>query len=220
MSGDAVTGAGLVTSATERTTAATDLLLALVVAGGMVRVRRAARPGSRRTIWLFALAAFGGSALLGAAAHGLALGGRAANVLWQALYLLLGVAVALFIAGALADWRGEAVARNRLPGLLIVAGLFYLATRLTGGDFRVFLVFEATALVFALAVYGTLGARGRAGAGTVAAAMALSLAAGAIQALPSLSLRLGWEFDHNGLYHLAQVVGVVVLVRGLAITLR
>jgi hypothetical protein len=50
--------------------------------------------------------------------------------------------------------------------------------------------------------------------------MALSLAAGAIQALPSLSLRLGWEFDHNGLYHLAQAVGVVALVRGLAITLR
>lgn len=218
MSGAVTTG--LITSATERTTAATDLLLALVVAGGMVRVRRAARPGWRRTIWLFALAAFGASALLGACAHGLALGGRAANVLWQALYLLLGVAVALFIAGALADWRGEAAARSRLPALLIVAGLFYLATRLTGGDFRVFLVFEATALVFALAVYGALGARGQAGAGTVAAAMALSLAAGAIQALPSLSLRLGWEFDHNGLYHLAQAVGVVVLVRGLAITLR
>ena len=212
--------AGLVPLATERTTAATDLLLALVVAGGMLRLRGAAPPGWRRGIWLLALAAFGSSALIGAAVHGLALGGRVANALWQALYLLLGVAVALFIVGALADWRGETVARRRLPGLLIVAGLFYLATRLTGGDFRIFLVFEATALVFALAVYGTLGARGRAGAGTVAAAMALSLAAGAIQAMTSLSVRLGWEFDHNGLYHLVQIVGVVVLIRGLAITLR
>lgn len=211
---------GLVPLATERTTAATDLLLALVVAGGMVRLRGVAPPGWRRAIWLFALAAFGGSALIGAGVHGLVLGARVADVLWQTLYLLLGVAVALFIAGALADWRGESVARGRLPALLIVAGLFYLATRLTGGDFRIFLVFEATALVFALAVYGTLGARGRAGAGTVAAAMALSLGAAAIQAMTSLSLRLGWEFDHNGLYHLAQTVGVVVLIRGLAITLR
>ena len=45
-------------------------------------------------------------------------------------------------------------------------------------------------------------------------------AAGAIQAMTSLSVRLGWEFDHNGLYHLVQIVGVVVLIRGLAITLR
>jgi hypothetical protein len=215
-----VTSTGLVPLATERTTAATDLILALVVVGGILWLWRAAPPGWRRAVWLVALAAFGASALLGAAAHGLALAGRLAGMLWQALYFLLGMAVALFIAGALADWRGEAEARGKLPALLIVAALFYLATRLTGGDFRVFLVFEGTALVFALAVYGALGVRGRAGAGTVAAAMALSLAAGVIQAMSSLSVRLGWEFDHNGLYHIVQMVGVVVLIRGLAIVLR
>ena len=70
---------GLVTLATERTTAATDLLLALVVAGGMLRLRRAVPPGWRRGIWLLALAAFGSSALIGAVVHGLALGGSLEN---------------------------------------------------------------------------------------------------------------------------------------------
>lgn len=215
-----MTGSGFVTAATERTTAGTDLLLALTVGAGSLWLRRVTRSGWHRQIWLTALGAFAMSACLGAVVHGLTLSGRTASALWQALYLLLGLAVALFLAGALADWRGEAAARARLPALLIVAALFYLATRLTGGDFRVFLIFEATALVFALAVYGVLAARGRPGAALVAAAMAISLAAGAVQAMPSASLRLGWEFDHNGLYHLAQLAGVVLLIRGLSLTLR
>ena len=77
-----------------------------------------------------------------------------------------------------------------------------------------------SALLFALAVYGALARLGRPGAATVAGALTVSLAAGAIQATDSLTARLGWEFDHNGLYHLVQIVGVVLLVRGLTLTLR
>jgi hypothetical protein len=54
----------------------------------------------------------------------------------------------------------------------------------------------------------------------VAAALAASLAAGAIQADGSLAARLVWEFDHNGLYHLAQLAALALLVTGLARTLR
>jgi hypothetical protein len=214
-----VTGGWLTPFATERTTAITDLLLALAVAGGMVRLRRVPA-GWRRGVWLAALGAFGASALLGAAAHGLALDERVLEAIWQPLYLLLGLAVALFVVGAVADWRGEPAARALLPAALVAAGLFYLATRLAAGDFRVFVAFEAAALVFALGVYVALARRGRPGAATVAGALAVSLAAGAIQASDSIVLRLGWELDHNGLYHVVQIVGVILLVRGLSLTLR
>lgn len=215
-----MTGPGLASLTTERTTAVTDLLLGLVVGAGILRLRRSVPPGWRRGIWTAALGAFGVSALLGAVAHGLALDDRLRDALWQPLYLLLGLAVALFVVGAVGDWRGERAARAILPAAVVAAAVFYLATRITAGDFRVFVAFEAVALLFTLAVYGALAGRGRPGAATVAGALAVSLAAGAIQAGDSLTVRIGWDFDHNGLYHLVQIVGVVLLVRGLTLTLR
>jgi hypothetical protein len=215
-----VSGPALASLTPERTTALTDLLLALVVGVGIIRLRHAAPTGWRREVWTTALGAFGLSALLGAAAHGLALDDRTRDALWQPLYFLLGLAVSLFVVGAVGDWRGERAGRAILPAAVVTAVAFYLATRLTAGDFRVFVAFKAAALLFALTVYAVLARLRRPGAATVSAALIVSLAAGGIQATDSLTVRLGWEFDHNGLYHLAQIVGVVLLVRGLTLTLR
>jgi uncharacterized protein DUF6962 len=43
----------------------------------------------------------------------------------------------------------------------------------------------------------------------------VSLAAGAVQAAESLAVHLIWPFDHNGLFHLVQLLGVLLLLRGL-----
>jgi hypothetical protein len=75
-------------------------------------------------------------------------------------------------------------------------------------------------LLLAIAGYAGLAAQGRPGAGLVATALAVSLAAGAVQASGPFSIRLGWTFDHNGVYHLVQLVGVGLLIRGLATTLQ
>jgi len=84
----------------------------------------------------------------------------------------------------------------------------------------VFVLFQAAGLLAALLVYLLLARRRRPGAPMVVAALGASLAAGAIQADESLAARLIWEFDHNGLYHLAQLAGLALLVAGLARTLR
>lgn len=220
MPGEPVTRAEVTSFATERTTAVTDALLALAVGAGVLRLRRSVAPSWRRGVWLSALAAFGVSALLGAAAHGLALDDQVRDAVWQPLFALLCLAVALFVVGAAADWRGERLGRTFLPALLVVAAAVYLATWLTGGDFRVFLAFEAAGLLLAIAGYAGLAAQGRPGAGLVATALAVSLAAGAVQASGPFSIRLGWTFDHNGVYHLVQLVGVGLLIRGLATTLQ
>ncbi|HZE74499.1 MAG TPA: hypothetical protein VE091_04260 [Gemmatimonadales bacterium] len=210
----------LASAAAERTTAATDALLALTVSGGLIQLRRATPASWRRTVWMAALATFAASALLGTVVHGIAFPPQVSDALWQPLYLLLGVAVALFATGALADWRGERAGRASLPALIALAGGFYFAARLSGGDFRVFLLFEAAALLFALCVYGRLARLERPGAGTMAVALAVSLAAGAVQAAEGLSIQVIWVFDHNGLFHLVQLAGVVLLVRGLMLSLQ
>lgn len=209
----------LIESATERTTAVTDLALALLALGGAAYLWRSGPASAGRRIWVAALVAAGLASLLGAVAHGLVLSDAVRETLWQPLYLLLGTAVACFVAGAIGDAWGARPARRLLPVLLVLALGFYLATRLTGGNFLVFVLFQAAGLLAALAVYGRLARRGRRGAWMVAGALALSLGAGAIQADASLAARLVWEFDHNGLYHLVQLAALGLLVAGLGRTL-
>jgi uncharacterized protein DUF6962 len=94
--------------------------------------------------------------------------------------------------------------------------VFYGVTRLAGGDFLVFVGYEAAVLLFSLFMYLRLTAMGHhPRAGGMSAALALSLAAGAVQAAPIGPVRLVWHFDHNGLFHLVQLLGLVLLVAGL-----
>jgi hypothetical protein len=124
--------------------------------------------------------------------------------------------MALFAVGAVRDWRGDRDARRALPPMLALAGVFYGITRLTGGDFLAFVVYEAGALLFSLCVYLRLASgRRRPGAASMAAALAVSLGAGALQASGLGAVRLLWEFDHNGLFHLVQLLGLALMVAGL-----
>ena len=127
----------------------------------------------------------------------------------------MGVAVALFVVASIGAARGAAAARRALPFLLAAAVVFYLLTRATHGDFLVFVVYEAAGILFALGVHARLAREGWTGAGWVAAGLAISLGAGAVQAVDTISLRLVWTFDHNGVYHLLQGAGLAVLLTGL-----
>lgn len=206
----------LAAQATERTTAATDALLAMAAIALLLWLRHRSLPSFRRTVWLSALAAMAVASVLGAVAHGLELPAATRELLWQPLYLALGTTMALFVVGAVRDWRGEPAARRVLPVMLVLTLAFYGATRASGGNFLVFVVYEAGALGFALVVYAWLATRRRqAGAAAMAAALAVSLAAGAVQAADLGSLHVVWDFDHNGVFHLVQLMGVVLLGAGL-----
>lgn len=202
----------------ELTTAITDALLTLVVLAGIAWLRRVAPPSARRSLWVRGLSLFALAGALGAFVHGFDLEPATRELLWQPLYLTLGSALAFFSAGAIGDWRGDAAARRSLPALLALVAAFYLLTRLSGGKFLVFVIFEALALLFALAVYARLAFQRKQGAHLVLIGLVLSLAGGALQA-STLSAHVMWDFNHNGLYHLVQLVGVVFLLAGLGGTL-
>jgi hypothetical protein len=44
--------------------------------------------------------------------------------------------------------------------------------------------------------------------------IALSIIAAVIQATGSIGFTLIWEFDHNGVFHLVQMPGIVLLAAG------
>jgi uncharacterized protein DUF6962 len=206
----------IVASPTERTTAATDAALALLALAGAAYLARAVPPSYARRIWQAALLALSLASTLGAIAHGIIMSEARRETLWQPLYLLLGVTMALFVVGAVDAWRGPAAARRLLLPMLGLALVFYGVTRAAQGDFLVFVLFEAAALIFSLVVYLRLAyLRTRRGAGLMALALAVSLVAGAVQASGPMSVRLVWAFDHNGIFHLLQLVGVSLLLLGL-----
>jgi hypothetical protein len=203
-------------SATELTTAATDAalgLLCVALSSRLLQIRVEA--AWKRALWVWVLALLALASFLGAAAHGLDLSSAVRALLWLPLYFSLGLTVALFLVGGVYDWRGESTARAVLPWALAVALSFFLLTQLLGGAFLIFVAHEGVAMLAALAIYLYLAASGRlAGAGIVTAGIGLSIVAAAVQA-STLSVRFVVPFDHNGLFHLIQLIAIAALGSGL-----
>jgi hypothetical protein len=203
---------------TELTTAATDLLIAVVSLGCLAALYRSrGMHGQRVAIWswVFGLLAF--ASLLGALAHGLALSSTVESWLWRPLYLSLGLVVAMFVVGAVFDLKGARVARTWSIPMFVLALGFFTVTQVGSDNFMIFVVYEAVAMFGALVIYLLLAWQRRLkGAWTVAAGILLNIVAAAIQANGTISLTIIVPFDHNGVFHLVQLVAIIVLTRGLA----
>jgi hypothetical protein len=208
----------LTASPTERTTAATDIVLSLTAGAGAVLLPSLQSPVTWKTLvwsWAFALIAL--AAALGAAYHGLVLSEGRRTRLWRILTVGLSLAISLVAVGVVHDVFGLAAARSSLPVLLAAGLLVFAVSRMFKGLFMVFIVYQALALVLALSAYAWMAAQGTpAGAGWMAAGAAVSLIAAGVQADRRLHVRWIWEFDRNGVYHLVQALGVVLFGVGLS----
>lgn len=208
-------------SAVEQTTSATDAALAaqcIVIA--VCLWRGAGCHLWRARLWCWVLGLLALASTLGAIAHGFDMPDRVRDALWVPLYLILGVLVALFVVGAVHDWRGQAAAKRLVPWSIGAGAVLFALTEIFEGAFIVFVAYEAAAMVCALAIYGRLAATRRvAGAGTIAGAIGLSLVAAGAQA-SDISVRLVVPLDHNGVFHLVQMLSIGVLGLGLRLGMR
>jgi len=204
-------------SPTERTTAVTDVLLAFASAGAIVCLQQ---PETvlvwKINTWCWAFGFIALSGFLGAVAHGLELPEVTHQRIWHLLNLSLGLAVSAFAIGVVYDLWGIDWAKRLMPYMLAAAIGFFLITRLFAGIFFVFIIFEAAALVFAFAAYGWLTLAGQlSGALMMAAGVLVSIIAAGIQASKKISVTIVYEFDHNGIFHIVQIFGIILLVAGL-----
>jgi hypothetical protein len=203
----------------EQTTAATDIVLALVAFGGIVFLLGLLLNSGelwKISIWTAAIGSIGLAAALGAVAHGLILSRTLHHCSWLVLNMALSLAISLFVVGVVYDLWGFEVSLKTLPILLITGLGFYLTTLFYPGIFFLFIVYEGVALVFALAAYIYLTIQqDLPGAYLMAAGILASIIAAGIQANKSVVVTFIWRFDHNGIYHLVQVVGLLLLFAGL-----
>ena len=211
----------LTTSPTELTTSATDALLAIECTIIIALLLRSATTNRWRTnLWCSIFTLLATASSLGALLHALELPKPMRIALWTPLYLSLGILVLLFIMGAVADWRGKVAAKRLVPWGIGVSAAFLGLTALLGGKFIVFIVYAATVLLSTLAIYTFLAVTHRLkGTAVIALAILLNLAAAAVQA-SNLSLHLVFPFDHNGLFHLVQIVSTAILGLGVHLGMK
>ena len=202
----------------EQTTAVTDIILALVAFGGVLLLQWSPVNASelwRINIWSTAIGLIGLAAVLGAVAHGLLLKTALHNRIWLVLNMALALAVSLFVVGVINDLWSYQASRKALPIMLFVGLGFYLTTLIYSEIFFLFIVYEGLALTFALCAYLFLMGTGKPGAGLLASGVLLSMVAAGLQARKSIVLKLIWKFDHNGIYHIVQTIGLLFLIGGL-----
>ncbi len=200
--------------ATELTTAATDLLLTLVASLSVLWLwRQRAADRWRRRLWLVLLSALALGSGLAAVAHGLVIPGGGETALWGAIYLALGIMISGFVVAAFYEFRGVRAARRSLQAMAVLLALFLLAVGLMGGDFAPFILFEALAMLTALALYARLGwIEGRREARWMVAGILVTLVAAALQAMRWGAFVWIWPFDHNGAFHLLQLLGLACML--------
>ena len=209
----------MIDNSREQTTAATDLILAVLAGGGIFFLSGLGSNCSelwKVRIWSATIGLIGLAAALGAVAHGIVLSQRIHRRIWQLLNMALALAVSLFVVGVVHDLWGPAASLRTLPVMVFMGLGCYLATLKYPGIFFVFIGYSALALFFALGAYIFLSQQGwLPGAGFMAAGVLISIVAAAVQAKKSVCLTLVWQFDHNGVYHLIQAIGLLFLLAGL-----
>lgn len=203
------------------TAAVTDVLLALsAVTASAILLRQRALFGSemrqKAFIWAASFFCVGMSAGMGSFIHAFEMTKASRDMIWQPLNLSLGAAVSLFAAGVLLDLRRARQKGAVVGTFLFLAVLFYGFTVLVPGTSLVFVAYEALAMVFALCSYIYMSVRRKDGQSAwMSLGIAVSMLATVLLEVGNLSFRLGWTFDRFGIFHIVQMVGIALLMRGL-----
>lgn len=202
---------------TEQSTAITDLVLgvmAIVAAAYLNTFSHINRWKISLWIWVFGLMSV--ASILGAIAHGFKLSSSTQLFLWHPLYLSLGLLVGIFLVAAMNDFWGEGIARRALPVMVVIGIVFFSTTIFLSDNFLVFIFYQAAIMIIALGIYILLAyKRQLEGAWFMASGIFVSILAAVVQANNLISFDFVWLFDHNGVYHLIQMVALVLLVAGL-----
>ena len=201
---------------TEQTTAATDLILAVLALSFIFYLRQVRDYEARRKeiwSWVFELIALVG--VLGTVIHGFKIPEGTRYVFWQAVYLALGLVVSLFVVGVIYDLKGY-VASWMIIVVLTVGICFFVVTLLVPDSFLIFIVYEALALLFAISAYTWLAIKRKlVGSWLIAIGLSISIIAAIIQTTETVQITFIWKFDHNGLFHIVQLVGLLFIMVGL-----
>ncbi len=203
--------------ATEQTTAATDAILtifSLFIVFSLIRMGK--NQPWKSYIWSVIFGLFSIAAVLGSVAHGFKMSASLNALLWHPINLALGLMISLFVVATSYDIWGKPAVRRILLPMLAIGIFFFGLTMIWPDSFLVFIIYEFLATLFALAGYTWSDLKKSfPGAWLMAMGILLSIVAAGVQASGMIRFTLVWDFDHNGAFHLIQMIAFVFLFQGL-----
>lgn len=165
--------------------------------------------------WVFALLSI--ASLIGAAAHGLEMAESIETAIWSPAYLALGLTMALFVIAAITMSVGHEKSRRLLLPAVMVALAFFTITQIWSDSFLLFVIYECIAMLLSLTLYSMcFWQRRSAGSGFLAAGVLFGILAAIIDTQKTLHITLIWEFNNHGLFHLVQMISLLLLTIGIA----
>lgn len=208
---------------TEQTTAITNVVLAILAMICIFQIHQTKDQRNHKSqkkniwSWVFKLIALAG--VLGAIVHGFMLSEEAKYILWQILYLILGLVVSLFVVGVIHDLKGYI--NSKIILAIIAAGTLFFITASILDNFLAFIVYEILAIVFSISVYIWLATSRRlVGSWLMVGGLFISMVAAIIQSIGAVQITFIWKFDQNGIFHIMQAIGLLFIMAGVKSSLR
>ena len=192
----------------EPASSVTDFALGAMAIGAALMV---ARKDQASYHWRLSFLFIGLAAILGGVHHGF-IGPDSATgaVSWAVISLSIAVAISFLLSATIASVLGEGRGRPLLAirGVSLLA--FFIVVLLGRATISTLVITEGLAMIMVVLLWLHAWRLEQPGVALVLVAIGASVLAAAVRG-SSVDVTLGWEFDTNALYHLAQMPGIILL---------
>jgi uncharacterized membrane protein len=204
----------MIENATERTTAATDLVLAVEFLLFAIFFFKSASDNKRAAAWGIPFLLLAGAFLIGAIAHGLQMPEKINKLLWLLLAVGSAFGLAHLVSASVGEWK-PAWYKKSVIGMSLAA-IIFVGITVNFSSFTIYVVFIVTtmALVALLNVICFEKSRNRKHLLIIFGAV-LTAIASLVQLIKSIHFTIIWEFDYNGAFHLIQMLAGILLGLGI-----
>jgi len=204
----------LIESATERTTAATDLILAFEFLLFAIFFVTSTSDNKRAAAWAIPFLLLAGAFLIGAVAHGIQMPEEINLQLWLFIAGCSAFGLAHLVSASVGEWK-PAWYKKSVIGMSLAA-IIFVGTTVKFSSFAVYVVF----IVINMALVSWLNAICFEKSGNkkhllIIAGAVITAIASLVQLIKSIRFTIIWEFDYNGVFHVVQMLGGIFLGLGI-----
>ena len=192
----------------EPASSVTDFVLGVLAIGAALSLER---KGQVSHHWRLSFFFIGLAAILGGVHHGfIGPDETPGAVSWAVIILSIAVAISFLLSATIYSVLGEARGRSLLAIRSVSLLALFILVVLGRATILTLLITEGLAMIVVVLLWLQAWRLGQPGVPLVLVAIGASLLAAGVRGF-SVHVTLGWEFDANALYHLAQMPGVILL---------
>jgi hypothetical protein len=201
-------------SATERTTAATDLILAVEFLLFAIFFIKSASNSKRAVAWSSSFLMLAGAFFIGAIAHGFQMPEKINKLLWLFLAVCSAFGLAHLVSASVGEWKPAWYKKSVLG--MSLAAIVFIGITVKFSSFTVYVVF----IVINMALVSWLNAICFEKSGNkkhllIVLGAVFTAFASLLQLIKSIHFTIIWEFNYNGAFHLVQILAGIFLGLGI-----